>query len=61
MFISDNTSNNDTLATSLKHHMSRGGLLMGCQHRVRCFAHVLNLVMQVSLFHHTATTPLDTK
>ena len=62
MFVSDNASNNDTLASSLQRRVSMsGGLFDGRRHRVRCFAHILNLVMQVSLFHLTATNPFDTK
>jgi hypothetical protein len=48
MFVSDNASNNDTLATSLEQRLKGAGLFKGRRHRVRCFAHILNLVMQVS-------------
>ena len=62
MFVSNKASNNDTLASSLQRRVSmNGGLFDGCQHCVRCFTHILNLVMQVSLFHLTATNPFDTK
>src|ERR1700761_4010093 len=54
MFVSDNASNNDTLATCLDNKMKAQHLLTeyphvfrGCRHRVQCFAHILNLVMQV--------------
>jgi hypothetical protein len=57
MFVSDNASNNDTLATRLDNEMKAQHpfgeylhMFKGCRHRVRCFAHVLNLVMQVSGF-----------
>src|SRR6266702_1246418 len=48
MFVSDNASNNDTLATSLEIRLKGEGLFKDRQHRVRCFAHILNLVMQAS-------------
>jgi hypothetical protein len=57
MFISDNASNNDMLAMNLECHVS-GGLFMGHQHHVQCFAHILNLVMQVSLFPPILLLPL---
>ena len=50
MFVSDNASNNDTLATSLEHKLKGEGMFKGRRHRVRCFADILNLVMQVCIF-----------
>jgi hypothetical protein len=57
MFVSNNASNNDTLATHLDNEMKAQHpfgeyphVFKGRRHHVRCFAHVLNLVMQVSGF-----------
>jgi hypothetical protein len=51
-FCGDNASNNDTLADSLHVLMGSTGKFKGRTHRLRCFAHVLNLVMQASLLFH---------
>jgi len=45
-FTADNASNNDTLVDELSILIPSFG---GRQYRVRCFAHILNLVVKVSL------------
>ena len=46
--VADNASNNDTLVDSLTRRIGTTGRFRGKVHRQRCFAHVLNLVMQAS-------------
>ena len=43
--VCDNASNNDTMITELERLLPNFG---GAKFRVRCFAHVLNLVVKVS-------------
>ena len=45
-FTADNASNNDTLVDELSILIPSFG---GCEYRVRCFAHILNLMVKVSL------------
>jgi hypothetical protein len=48
--VGDNASNNDRLALHLATCLAGSGCLFsGKAYRIRCFAHVLNLAMQVSL------------
>jgi hypothetical protein len=60
MFVSDNASNNDTLASNLARKLEGQGLFKGTKHRVRCFAHILNLVMKVSAFYLILGVPYST-
>lgn len=46
----DNASNNDTLTTELESSLRGANSI---QTRVRCFAHILNLVVKVSFVWHT--------
>ncbi|KAJ7899461.1 hypothetical protein B0H14DRAFT_2221075, partial [Mycena olivaceomarginata] len=43
----DNASNNNTLVESLATRIGLSGRFRGKLHRIRCFAHILNLVMRV--------------
>ena len=45
--MADNTSNNDTLVDELSILIPSFG---GCEYCVRCFAHILNLVVKVCGF-----------
>ncbi|KAJ7248410.1 hypothetical protein C8J57DRAFT_1080206, partial [Mycena rebaudengoi] len=45
----DNTSNNNTLVTALAIKIRRLGRFNGALHRIRFFAHILNLAMKVFL------------
>jgi len=45
-FTADNASNNDTLVDELSNLIPTFG---GKEYRVRCFAHILNLVVKVCL------------
>jgi hypothetical protein len=45
-FTADNASNNDTLVEELSVLLPK---FKGAQARVRCFAHILNLIVKVSL------------
>jgi hypothetical protein len=46
-FTADNASNNDTLVDELSNLIPTFG---GREYRVRCFAHILNLVVKVGYF-----------
>ncbi|KAJ7193181.1 hypothetical protein GGX14DRAFT_372983, partial [Mycena pura] len=43
----DNASNNNTPVDSLALRIGQLGRFRGKLHRIRCFAHILNLVMKV--------------
>ncbi|KAJ7785631.1 hypothetical protein B0H16DRAFT_1753367 [Mycena metata] len=47
--VADNASNNNTLVTALAIKIGRFGRFNGALHRIRYFAHILNLVMKAFL------------
>lgn len=43
----DNASNVDAMVVALGELIGAGGMNMGGQTQIRCFGHILNLIMQV--------------